>query len=363
MRCWIVIAGALLVLGAGSAGAREIVTELDLRSADQAVRDTEGWGPKGPIVIRVDSPERLTWLQQVAGDTTLIGVGNEAQALKAMPRATALIGWCSRSLIETASSLHWIQLFSAGVESCIEQMSGTNRELLLTNMQRATSPQIAEHVMGMLLSLTRGLVPHIRNQTSGEWDPDLVPMASRPELGGRTLLLVGLGGIGTAVGQRAAAFGMRVIAVRASARPGPDFVAEVAQPDQLLSLTAEADVVVNSVPLTGQTEGLFDAGFFATMKPTAYFINVGRGRSVVTADLVASLRAGKLAGAGLDVTDPEPLPADHPLWKMSNVIITPHIAAGSDKTLERVFLVVRENLRRYVNGEPMLSVVNVERGY
>ena len=113
-------------------------------------------------------------------------------------------------------------------------------------------------------------------------------------------------------------------------------------------------------PPGNETRG---AEFFAAMRPTAYFINVGRGRSVVTADLVAALQAGELAGAGLDVTDPEPLPADHPLWRLPNVIITPHVAAGSDRTIERVFLVARENLRRYVDGEPMLSVVNVERGY
>ena len=362
MRCWIMM-GLLLAVGSMPATARDIVAELDLRPADAAVRDMNGWAPGGPIVVRVDSRERLDWLQQAAGDTPLIGVENEEQALEAMTTATALIGFCSRALIEGAESLHWIQIFSAGAENCIAKLGHMKRELLLTNMQRASSPQIAEHVMAILLSLARGLVPHIRNQDSGEWNPGLVPMADRPELGGRTVLLVGLGGIGTAVGERASALGMHVTAVRASGRPGPDFVAEVARPDQLLRLAAEADAVINSVPLTAQTEALFDAGFFAAMKPTAYFINVGRGRSVVTEALVAALQAGELAGAGLDVTDPEPLPADHPLWQMPNVIITPHVAAGSDRTIERVFLVVRENLRRYVNGEPMLSVVNVERGY
>lgn len=362
MRYWIILSSLLAAVSVPVAG-RDIVAELDLRPADAAVRDAKGWAPRGPIVVRVDSPERLEWLQQAAGDTALIGVANENQALAAMPTATALIGFCSRTLIEGAANLHWIQIFSAGAENCIAQLGDTRRELLLTNMQRATGPQIAEHVMAMLLSLARGLVPHIRNQASGEWNPALVPMADRPELGGRTVLLVGLGGIGTAVGERAGALGMRVTAVRASGRPGPDFVAEVARPDQLLRLAADADAVVNSVPLTSQTEALFDAEFFAAMRPTAYFINVGRGRSVVTADLVAALQAGELAGAGLDVTDPEPLPADHPLWRLPNVIITPHVAAGSDRTIERVFLVARENLRRYVDGEPMLSVVNVERGY
>lgn len=353
----------LLVLGTGSVAANDIVTELGLHPADAAVRDIPGWAPDGPIVVRVDSPERLAWLQAVAGDTPLIGVGTDAEALAAMPLATALIGMCSQKLVEAAPGLYWIQIFSAGAESCIAEVAKTRRDLLLTNMQRVTGPQIAEHAMGLALALTRGLAPHIRAQEKGEWNPGRVPMNERRELGGRTLMLVGLGGIGTEVGRRAAAFGMRVTAIRASKRSGPDFVAEVAQPDQLMRLAAEADVVVNSVPLTNQTDGLFDAEFFAAMKSSAYFINVGRGRSVITPELVAALQAGEIAGAGLDVTEPEPLPADHPLWQMQNVIITPHIAASSDRTLERIFLVVRENLRRYVNGEPMLSVVDVERGY
>jgi phosphoglycerate dehydrogenase-like enzyme len=177
------------------------------------------------------------------------------------------------------------------------------------------------------------------------------------------MLVVGLGGIGTEVARRASALGMTVTATRASSRKGPDFVSYVGLSDELLELAAKADVVVNSLPLTPQTTGLFDAGFFAAMKPTAYFINVGRGKSVVTDDLLLALKEGHIAGAGLDVTEPEPLPSDHPLWMQPNVIITPHISAGSDLRIERLWIVMRENLRRYVAGEPMLSVVDVDRGY
>jgi len=353
----------MLATGVSAAEQSDIVAELGLRPDGGAIRDTAGWMPAGPIVVRADSPERLAWLQEAAGDTPLIGVADEVAALEVVPAATALLGMCSRALIEAAPNLHWIQIYSAGAENCIEQISGIDRALLLTNMQRVSSPEIAEHVMGMLLVLSRGLLPYIRNQQRGEWDQNLVPMAQRPELGGKTILLVGLGGIGSAVAERARGFGMRITAVRASGRPGPEYVAEVGMPDQLLRLAGDADAIVNSAPLTPDTEYMFDARFFAAMKPTAFFINVGRGRSVVTADLVAALEAGELAGAGLDVTDPEPLPSDSPLWQMPNVIVTPHVSAGSDQVLERVFRVVRENLRRYVNGEPMLSVVGIERGY
>jgi len=150
------------------------------------------------------------------------------------------------------------------------------------------------------------------------------------EVQDRTLLVVGLGGIGTEVAWRADGLGMRVIAIRNSSRSGPAFVDYVGLPNELLKLAAEADVVVNTTPLTAKTQGMFDRRFFRSMKPGTYFINVGRGKSVVTADLIDALNSGHLGGAALDVQDPEPLPADHPLWQAKNIIITPHISAGSD---------------------------------
>jgi phosphoglycerate dehydrogenase-like enzyme len=156
---------------------------------------------------------------------------------------------------------------------------------------------------------------------------------------------------------------MRVLATRGSRREGPGYVEYVGLSDETVALATQADVVVNTVPLTDRTRGMFDAAFFEAMKPTAYYISVGRGATTVTDDLLAALDAGQLAGAGLDVTDPEPLPEGHPLWKTPRVIITPHVGGRSDRGRERLYLLVRENLRRYVAGEPMLSVVDIERGY
>ena len=340
-----------------------IVEELGLRAAPGPVRDDARWAPEGPIVVRVLSAQQLAALQQVAGEVPLIAAASEAEALAYIDDATGLLGFCSATLLDAAPQLRWIQLYAAGAENCVGLSRVRNGEVMLTNLQRVSSPTIAEHVMALTLALTRGLAPHIATQATGDWNQALVPLQQRIELGGRTMLVVGLGGIGTAVARRAHAFGMRVIAVRASGRPGPDVVAEVARPERLLEMAAQADVVVNSVPLTPATVGLFDSDFFKAMPESAYFINVGRGRSVVTDDLVVALRDGEIAGAGLDVTDPEPLPPDHPLWTLPRVIITPHVAAQSDRIFDRVFAVVAENLRRYVAGEPMLSVVEPERGY
>jgi phosphoglycerate dehydrogenase-like enzyme len=182
-------------------------------------------------------------------------------------------------------------------------------------------------------------------------------------LEGKTVLVVGLGGIGVEVARRAHALGMSVVATRASGRDGPEFVSYVGLPDELHRLAAAADFVVNTTPLTPATTGLFDAKFFAALKPGAFFVNVGRGRSVVQADLVEALRSGRLGGAGLDVTDPEPLPADSPLWGMRNVILTPHVSARSDVDDGLRIAIAAENLRRYVAGEKMLSVVDLAKGY
>jgi phosphoglycerate dehydrogenase-like enzyme len=182
-------------------------------------------------------------------------------------------------------------------------------------------------------------------------------------IAGKTMLVVGLGGIGTEVAKRAHALGMRITATRASGRAGPNYVSYVGTPAELLKLAAQADVIVNTAPLTRETTGMFDAAFFAKMKPSAYFINVARGGSVVTAALVEALKNNRIAGAALDVFEPEPLPSNHPLWRLSNVILTPHVANDSDLGLDTQVQVTTENLRRYVKGQRMLSVVDTSKGY
>jgi len=235
---------------------------------------------------------------------------------------------------------------------------------LLTNGQRIGSPGLAEHAIAMMMMLARGMDVYYANQLSGEWKRETqLARIDHLELEGRTLLVVGLGGIGTQVAKRGHGLGMRVLATRNSRREGPDYVEYVGLSNELNDLATKADVVINTVPLTDQTRGIFNATFFDAMKPTAFFISVGRGGSTVTGDLVAALKSGSIGGAGLDVTDPEPLPKGHPLWSMPRVIITPHTAGRSDKGRDRLYLMVKENIRRYVNGEPMLSVVDIERGY
>ena len=274
-----------------------------------------------------------------------------------------LWAFVTRNCFRVAPDLHWIQYYSSGVDRCVVHPGLHEGNKLLTNGQRVSSPALAEHAIAMMMALVRGLDVYHANQLQGAWQRDTgLAREAFMETGRAHGPDRGLGGIGTQTAKRAHGLGMRVIATRGSRREGPEYVDYVGLADEVVELAAQADVVINTAPLTDRTRGMFNAAFFSAMKSTAYFVSVGRGASTVTDDLVAALESGAIAGAGLDVTDPEPLPEGHALWITPRVIISPHTGGRSDKGRERLFLLVQENLRRYVAGEPMLSVVDIERG-
>lgn len=341
--------------------AEALIAELGLKSSVVAARDLPGWQVPKRVVVSRASPELLQRLQAVAPGVELLAAVDGAGRAAQLAGAQAVIGLCDADTLKAAPQLHWIQTWWVGVEHCVSLPGLLDRRIVLSNMQRTSGVPIAEHAMALTMALARGLPAYARQQHAAQWAPDTGIEAR--ELGGSTMLVVGLGGIGTEVARRAHGLGMRVIATRNSSREGPAFVAKVGLSDELLTLAAEADVIVNAVPLTPATTGMFDQAFFAATKRGALFVNIARGASVVTDDLVAALRSGQIAGAGLDVTEPEPLPSEHPLWAMPNVIITPHVAADSNVQGERYQLLVTENLRRYVAGEPLLNVVDIQRGY
>ena len=340
-----------------------LIQELGLQQGRQAARDMQGWEAPRRIVVANADAARLAQLQAMAPGVEVLAAGKGRTLRGQLDGAQAVIGLCDAATLASAHSLRWIQAFAAGVEACVNLPGMAERKIVLTNLQRMMGQPIAEHAIALTLALTRGLPRFARDQHAGKWRGDDAERAGMREIGGRTMLVVGLGGIGTEVARHAHALGMRVVATRNSSREGPEFVAKVGLPGELLDLAREADVVVNATPLTPETTGIFNTAFFDAMKPGGYFVNVARGRSVVTRDLVAALRGGRLAGAALDVVDPEPLPAGHPLWSMPNVLITPHVAPSSDAQADRNWLLVAENVRRYAAGEPLLNVVDVARGY
>jgi phosphoglycerate dehydrogenase-like enzyme len=368
----------LLLLGGGAAlfGAAPVsavdadpeaialIERLDLSEADEPVRNYARW--RKPRVIAINmrgDPAVLDQYRQVAGDAEIVPFSGFMPAPDLVSRADVIVGFCSTDLLEAAKELRWLHNFGVGVEECALAPDISDYDFILTNNQRISGPTIAEHVIAMMTSLAKGLQYYVRaapdwSRTSGPGEPSRVM-----EIEGRTMLVVGLGGIGTEVARRAHGLGMHVIATRNSSREGPDFVEYVGLADELHILAGRADVIVNCLPLTEQTRGLFDQDFFAAVKRGAYFISIGRGESTVTDDLVAALDDGTLAGAGLDVTDPEPLPADHALWRYSNVIISPHVSGQSNEANVRRNILIKENLRRYVEGEKLLNVVDLKAGY
>jgi phosphoglycerate dehydrogenase-like enzyme len=340
-----------------------LIRDLGLVVSPTPSRELPGWRVPRKVLVRAATPELVAALKQAAPAVEIVPVRSAEEAAAKASDADAVLGLCDADVLAKGRQIRWIQSFLAGVEECVAIPAVRERDILVTNMQRVAGPVMAEHVLAMMLAFARGLDFFIPERMAARWTDEVPPPGRMQTLEGKTVLVVGLGGIGTEVAKRAHAFGMKVVATRASGREGPDYVSYVGLPDELGKLAGAADFIVNTTPLTPATTGIFDAKFFAACRRGAYFFNVGRGGSVVQDDLIEALRAGQLAGAGLDVTDPEPLPPGNPLWKMQNVILTPHVAADTDAGRGARYAIAGENLRRYVAGEPLLSVVDVKRGY
>ncbi|MFT6288496.1 MAG: phosphoglycerate dehydrogenase-like enzyme [Alcanivorax sp.] len=348
-----------------------IIEDLQLRSAEVGMSKHPQWQPQKVVValppqISAMMPDYESALQAVAGNVELVfdRSGGFTISPELLVGADGIIGVCNAPNMAAADDrLIWLHSYFAGMDSC-QGFSDAQKEIIVfSNSKRLSGPTIAEHSIAMLMAITRGLPAFGRAQNEKRWDNELSASVRFGDLSEKTMLIAGLGGIGTEIARRAHGLGMRVIATRNSSRTGPDYVDYIGLADELPKLAKEADVMVNALPLTRSTTALFDQQFFDASKPGAIFISVGRGRSTVTADLISALESGQLYGAGLDVTDPEPLPVDSPLWQMENVIITPHSSGAGIDGMRRLTTIAVENLRRYVAGEPLLNLVDINKGY
>lgn len=282
----------------------------------------------------------------------------DAGELLAAARDTEVIyGGITPPLIAAAERLRWVHISSAGVDRFLfpEMMA---HPAVVTNSQGVAAVSIAEHAFALILAFTRGLPEAFRHQQQSRW-----AYAQLTEIRGQTLGIIGLGHVGREVAQRAAGFGLRILAVDLRSVERPAHVAALWSPERLPELFAASDIVVNCTPLTPLTRRMIGADLFARMKPTALFVNVSRGPIVDQEALIAALREGQLAGALLDVVEPEPLPADSPLWKMPNVILTAHTATTSQHFRQRLLDLFCDNLRRYRAGEPLRNVVDKAAGF
>jgi phosphoglycerate dehydrogenase-like enzyme/glyoxylase-like metal-dependent hydrolase (beta-lactamase superfamily II) len=337
----------------------DLIEDFGLYEGPSPTKDSPGWTKPRRIVVPNVMPARLAELKRLAPEIEFIPVKTAEDAAKEAEDADAVVGFCSPEILKAGKKLRWIQVGHVGVEKDIfpELVSS---QILLTNTQRLSGPPVADQAFALLLVLTREARNTVFGQSNGA---PAKPTALPSELQGKTMLVIGLGGVGTQISRRAQAFGMRVMAIDPQQTERPPFVFSLNRPEKLNERLPQADVVVLACPLTNETRGLIGEEQLKAMKKTAYLINIARGGVVQTPALVSALESKTIAGAGMDVSDPEPLPEGHPLLKMTNVVISPHIGARSAGTADRQWRLFRENIRRFVAGEALLGVVDKGKGF
>ena len=300
------------------------------------------------------------WAARVAAalpSLTVIVAEHEADAATAIVDAESAFGVLPAALLAKAGRLRWLQAPQAAPPAGYYYPALVQHPVVVTNFREIYNDHIGAHIMAFVLAFARDFHRYWPQQARREWKPAPLDtgVVHLPEA---TALIVGVGGIGAEAARLAAAFGMRVLGVDARRRDMPPGVAELHPPDALDALLPRADFVILTVPHTPATEGFMHRTRFQRMKRSAYFINIGRGKTTRLDDLVAALRAGEIAGAGLDVFEQEPLPADHPLWTLPGVLITPHTAGFGPYLDERRFEILLDNCRRFLGNQPLRNVVD-----
>lgn len=320
--------------------------------------------PTLKIVVGRLSATQVARLEAAAPKAKIVSVASEEAALEEIGDADALIGILSEDLVKAGKNLKWIQVLSAGVDR-YQYPSLIESEIVFTNAKVIQGPNVADQAMALLLAMTRQIVRASALAAGRDWRQvrRKLKEGSTIELAGKTALVIGYGGIGAAIAERAHGFGMEILATAHNTdKPHPEWVT-IYPPEQLEVLLPRARVVFVAVPLTPETRGMINAKTLAAMADGTYLVNIARGPVVDTDAMVAALQSGKLAGAGLDVTDPEPLPPDHVLWTLDNVVLTPHMGGSSDVVWERRVDLARDNLAAFVQGKPLRNVVDKRAGY
>lgn len=295
--------------------------------------------PDAEIVVATDDDERL---REIVDTDLTMG------------------GSLSADMLSVAEHLVWHHVPWVGVDGL--DLSGiSGRDMTLTNSSGVNAPNIAEHVVAMMLAFARNLPDFVRETDRGHWR-GWIERPKNFELTDQTVVLLGTGSIGREIARRLRSFDMKIIGANRSGQPN-DGLDEVVAFDALSEVLPDADHVVSSLPMTTATKAIVDVDFLDDMKDGAYFFNVGRGGTVDQDALADALVSGKLAGAGLDVVEPEPLPADSRLWNCPNILITGHTAGSSPLFPRRSAALIREQIRRWTAGEDLVNVVDLDNGY
>lgn len=315
------------------------------------------------IVVIRQSPATVADWQTVSDKVKIVRVNSEEALRTELADADAYIGEITPEQVRIGKKLQWVQIQSAGAERVLHLSGGNDlrdSNIILTNNQIVQGPEIADHAMAMLLALSRNLPLYFKDRTNENWRRE---QFTGIELNTKKATIIGCGGIGQQIAVRAWAHGMKVTCVDPEDIPFSPFIVKTVKPDRLDEELPDTDALFISAPHTPKSHKMVGPKQFELLKKGAYFIAVSRGGVYDLPSLVKSLDSKRLTGAGVDVVDPEPLPVGNSLWKFENVIITPHIAGRSDLDNARMLGIVKDNIRRFAEGLPLVNVVDKQKGY
>jgi phosphoglycerate dehydrogenase-like enzyme len=317
------------------------------------------------ILIALDTKQvnerMLDHIHAVAPDRRVVVTKDKDEILEYLKDIEVATGMFPRELLGSIPNLRWFQQWGAGADWLLKYPEHTFEKVIITNVSGIHAIPISEHILSYMFCFARSFHTAIPGQRARIWEPN----REKPffELHGKTVVLIGVGAIGSEFARKAVCLGMRVIGVRKTKEKQVEGISFMVGTERLLEVLPEADFVVLTVPLTKVTIGLIGEEAFQAMKRSAYIINVGRGKTIDEPALVKALEHGWIAGAGLDVFEEEPLPADSPLWDMEQVIVTPHSAGLTPEYDNRAWDIFLENLERYVKNKPLRNVVDQHNGY
>lgn len=297
-------------------------------------------------------------MQEACPDVDVVAAPTKEDLMREVVDADLVIGRLPKEAFLIAEKLNYVQSIGVGFETMLYPEM-IESDVKITNTAGAYDDVIAEHAMAHILAYTRGIVRQERNRQIRKWEHGTPHI----QIAGLTGCVLGLGSIGRTIAKRLKAFGLTLLAVDVQADTPPEGVDRVVKPDAMHDVLAESDIVVVALPHTPATEGIINAQCFESMKDSAIIVNIARGPLINQPDLIEALQQGKIAGAGLDVFEKEPLPEDSPLWDMVNVSFTPHTASQCDEGNVNIKNIFIDNMNRFANGEPLVNVIDKEKGY
>lgn len=303
--------------------------------------------------------EEIAQLHNIAPKASIKTVEYDKASTEMLKKAEIISGWIEVEQVKKTEDLSWLHLPTAGVEKFLDKSIYPKADTLLTNSSGVYGLPIAEHILSMIFAFNRNLSKYLADMDKKEWEP----VKTRRDFYDSTVGILGLGDIGSEVAKRVDALGAEVLALKRIPDNKPDYVTSLYGPDGINELIQQSDYIILTLPHTDETEGIISRERLQMMKENTFLVNIGRGILIDQQALIEALEKNWIAGAGLDVTTPEPLPEDNQLWELENVILTPHIAHSSPTNSKRWLAIFKENLRRYIGGEPLKNLVDFEAGY